>query len=202
MKKLLMLASSFLIVSSAVTIYAEETTVEETTVSSEMNEKDPFDTSSYKTVFETDMYKIGADMPAGEYKIFAQDEYSSFSLTGDARGEDYIASDMITTFAFVSVEDGQFLELRDCFAVPVEETWPVQPEDDKLTDGVYRVGIDLEPGEYKVSVTEGADYSSYKITEDANAKEYIDSNFISKSNYIEVKDGEYLTLRGAELPLK
>lgn len=202
MKKLLLLASSVLIVSSSVTVYAEETTVEETTVSAEMNDKDPFDTASYKTVFETDMYKIGADMPAGEYKIFAQEEYSSFSLTGDARGEDYIASDTVTRFAYVSVEDGQYLELRDCFAVPVEETWPVQPEDDKLTDGVYRVGVDLEPGEYKVSVTEGADFSSYSITEDANGQEYVDSNTISKSNYIEVKEGEYLTLRGAELVLK
>lgn len=216
MKKLLLLSSCLISLSLNSVAFAETTTVsetsateettmadettevEETTSSTEeVNDKDPFDPASYETVFEADMYKIGKDMPAGEYKIIANEDYSMFELNGDARGEDYIASNSVDTFVYVVVEDGQYLTLSDCFAVPVEETWAVEPVDGKLPAGMYRVGTDIEPGEYKVVAVE--DYASYQITEDANGEKYIDSNSIKKSHYIEVKDGEYLLISSAEL---
>ncbi|MBS4462930.1 hypothetical protein JXA27_10315 [Aerococcaceae bacterium zg-B36] len=199
MKKIVLLASSLFILSSVGSIYAEETTTSEMKQES-VADKDPFDMASYKIVFETDMYKIGSDMPAGEYKVYSLDEYASFKLTGDARGEEYIAYDMVKTFAYVKVEDGQYLELSDCFAVPVEETWPVKIENDTIGEGVYRVGIDIEPGEYKAKAKD--EFARYRISKDANAIDVVDSNSIKKSSYVDVKEGEYLKLEGAELSLK
>ena len=161
------------------------------------DKKDPFDPASYETVFEADTYKIGTDMPAGEYKLFALEEYASYDLTGDARGEEYIAYNSIETFAYVVVEDGQFLEISEAFAVPVEDVDPVEPVDGKFGPGVYRIGVDIEPGEYKV--TSIGEYASYDIATDANFIEYVDYGSIEKSNYVEVRDGEYLELVEAEL---
>ena len=120
-----------------------------------------------------------------------------YQITGDARGEDFVCGDNIETFAYVEIEEGQFLELINCFAVPVEDTWPVKIENDTLSEGGYRVGVDIEPGEYKVKSTD--EYSHYRITEDANGKEYVDGNTIEKSHYIEVREGEYLRLAKAEM---
>lgn len=179
---------------------SEESSSDEETESEDTDQKDPFDPASYDTVFEADMYKIGTDMPAGVYKLFALEEYASYDLTGDARGEENIAYNSIETFAYVEVEEGQFLEISDAFAVPVEDVDPVEAVDGKFGPGVYRIGVDIEPGEYKV--TSIGDYASYDIATDANLNEYVDYGSIEKSNYVEVRDGEYLELVEAELTVE
>lgn len=203
MKKILLLSSAFVLL-NGLSVFAEESVdsavSEESSVEEETSEvKDPFDPASYATIFESDVYKIGVDMPAGEYKVFALDEYASYTLANDARGEDFVAYMSVDTFAYVSVEDDQFLELEDAFAVPIEEVDPIEIEDDKIGPGVYRVGIDIEPGEYKVNAID--EYASYTIAGDPNMDDYIDYSSIEKSNYIEVLDGEYLQLEDAEMSL-
>lgn len=223
MKKSLLLLSSMLVLANVGVLNAQESS--ESSLNVEMSEsvstdesvdesseavgesgsenedkKDPFDPASYETVFEADTYKIGTDMPAGEYKLFALEEYASYDLTGDARGEEYIAYNFIETFAYVVVEDGQFLEISEAFAVPVEDVDPVEPVDGKFGPGVYRIGVDIEPGEYKV--TSIGEWASYDIATDANLIEYVDYGSIEKSNYVEVRDGEYLELVEAELTVE
>lgn len=222
MKKSLLLLSSMLVLSNVGVLNAQESSEsssslessesvnsdessqesmsDEESTAENKEKKDPFDPSSYETVFEADVYKIGSDMPAGEYKLFALEKYASYDLTGDARGEEYIAYNSIETFAYVEVEEGQFLEISDAFAVPVEEVEPAEAEDGKFGPGVYRIGIDIEPGEYKV--TSIGDYASYDISTDANLRDYVDYGSIEKSNYVEVRDGEYLELVEAELTVE
>lgn len=127
------------------------------------------------------------------------EDHASYTLTNDARGEDYVAYMSFDTFSYVSVEDDQFLELKNSFAIPVEDADPVVIENDIIDPGVYRIGIDIDPGEYKVTATD--EHASYTITGDANMNDYIDYSSIEKSNYIEVLEGEYLELKNAEINL-
>lgn len=99
----------------------------------------------------------------------------------------------------MSVEEDQFLESKNSFAIPVEDAEPVVIENDIIGPGVYRIGIDIDPGEYKVTVTD--ENASYTITGDANMNDYIDYSSIDKSNYIEVLEGEYLEIKNAEINL-
>lgn len=203
MKKILLLSCA-LVLLNGLTVNAEESVptsdIDESVESIEETEyKDPFDPESYETIFEEDVYKIGTDMPAGEYKVFSVEDHASYTLTNDARGEDYVAYMSFDTFSYVSVEDDQFLELKNSFAIPVEDADPVVIENDIIDPGVYRIGIDIDPGEYKVTATD--EHASYTITGDANMNDYIDYSSIEKSNYIEVLEGEYLELKNAEINL-
>lgn len=69
-----------------------------------------------------------------------------------------------------------------------------------LQDGMYKVGVDIEPGEYKVK----SDSLGY-VEVSKNAKGVL-SSIISNDNfegekYVTVKKGQYLKLNGAELIL-
>lgn len=132
------------------------------------------------------------------YKLYKIDKYACFEVTGDARGDDCIASQSVETFAYVEVEEGQYLDLSGSFAVPEDEKLPYDAEKEGVYGpGVYLVGYDIDPGEYKAKAI--GKYPRYQIYEDALMNEYVASSSIEKSAYIEVKDKEFLSLVDAEI---
>lgn len=177
----------------------QEESIEKKSEKKKKDEKqDPYDPDTYKTVFEPDQYKIGKDMPAGLYKVYKIDKYASFSVTGDARGEERIAYQSVESFAYIEVEEDQYLKLDGCFAVPEEEMLPFDAENEEVYGpGIYKVGFDIEPGEYKAMAS--GKYPRYHIYEDALMTEYVTSSSIKKSAYIEVKEDEFLSLVDAEI---
>ena len=72
------------------------------------------------------MYKVGTEIPAGEYKLYAvkafDEDYGYYEVTATSSGrdEDIIAHRGFDTFIYITVEDGQYLNIYDCYAVPVD----------------------------------------------------------------------------------
>lgn len=63
------------------------------------------------------MYKVGADIPAGEY--IAQADFSKtayFCISTDANQDDIVANDNFTAQKYFTVSNGQYLELKRCSA--------------------------------------------------------------------------------------
>ena len=70
------------------------------------------------------MYKIGADLPAGEYVLLPASEFSAYyevnsSSTGEV--EDIIDNDNFDGRRYLTVEDGQYLTIQRCMMVPLDK---------------------------------------------------------------------------------
>lgn len=73
-------------------------------------------TNTYHTYSEG-MYKVGTDIPAGEYNLLVLDpEYNGYYyIYSDITKEDTVDSDYFSENAYIIIEDGQYLKLRNCY---------------------------------------------------------------------------------------
>ncbi len=60
------------------------------------------------------MFKVGRDLPAGEYRISGNSSFSYYEVDTDNRGTEIVDNDIFTGTAYVTVKDGEYLELVDC----------------------------------------------------------------------------------------
>lgn len=145
-----------------------------------------------QNIYPESTYKIGQDMPAGEYVIFASSEFGGYySVNSDSRGEidSIIGNDNFDYCAIVTVLDGQYLELKRAYAVPASEA-----KIDTSGDGTFRVGYEITAGEFKLQAT--SEYGGYYAVYDSS---YPDAEIVTNDNfdgttYITVSDGQYLLL--------
>lgn len=148
------------------------------------------------------MYKVGKDLPAGEYVIVASGS-GYFQVSSDSTGklESIISNDMFENRSIITVKDGEYFEFKTSKAYPIDKAPKVEPKNGVLQSGMYKVGPDLAAGEYKVSATgdgyiEVADNSRHTLTG-------ISSNDIfTGDKYVTVQSGQYIKLQSAELALK
>lgn len=151
----------------------------------------------YKDIYKAATYKIGQDMPAGEYVLFAEiADVNYFQISNDSSGEitSISANGTFKTNTIVTVSNGQYLNFIGCYAVPITEV----TELDTSKEGMFKIGIHLEPGEYQLWKTDGSDVSYYAVMKDSTHKmESIKVNGVIESReYVTVEKGDYLELQG------
>ena len=151
--------------------------------------------------YKASTYKIGTDMPAGEYVIFNDGFAAYMEIAKDASGsfESIIANDNISTHTIVTVKDGQYLKITGGYAMAIEDV----PTLDTTTEGMFKVGVHLKEGEYKVEVDENSAIG-YGYIEVSKNNNHIFESIVSNDNfegtkYISVKKGQYLKLNGAHI---
>lgn len=76
---------------------------------------------SVKLTYAEGMYKIGVDIPAGEYLLTATKELDAyFEVTSDSTGQsDIVNNGTFDSTQYVTVKDGQYLSLDRCAATLV-----------------------------------------------------------------------------------
>lgn len=155
-----------------------------------------------ENVFKAGMYKIGSDMPAGEYVLIA-DRAAYFAVTSDSSGslESIVANDNFSSRSIITVFDGQYLELKGCKAYPFAEAPAVDQSSSTLDSGMYKVGIDLPAGEYKVE-SSGMGYFEVSSNSAHDLNAIVANDNFSGSKYVSVSDGQYIKLNNAQLYLK
>lgn len=153
---------------------------------------------------EPGMYKIGTDLDAGTYLIFGT---GYMALTKDSTGEldSIITNDNYINTRYIAVEDGEYFEFTDGEAYRVKDAPEISNNGEFLDEGMYRVGRDLDPGEYKVKSLTNEEYSGYY--EVCNGSRGTIDSIVTNDNfsgekYITVKKGQYLKLSGCQLILK
>ena len=93
-------------------------------------------------------YKVGSEIPAGQYYLVGS---GYFAILKDSSGtlDAIIANDNFSGNSIVDLADGQYFELKGASMYPIEFYDPIEKTEFK--DGMYRVGIDMPAGEYKVT---------------------------------------------------
>jgi len=144
------------------------------------------------------MYKVGTDIEAGEYVVVAVDgETAYLEVAKDSTGtlESIITNENFKSRMIITVSAGQYLEVVDGTIYPINYAPKVEKINGKLTDGMYKVGVDLPAGEYKVVANTGTTVY-YEVARDSIGilSSIVTNGNISGERYITVKDGQYITI--------
>lgn len=103
-------------------------------------------------------YLVGTDIPAGVYKLLCEEPetrgYYCVSSGALARAEEIIGNDNFYNMSYVSVEDGQYLELSRCYTedalrleevpTPAENTVLETPQPEAVTESEITDGVPAE----------------------------------------------------------
>jgi hypothetical protein len=155
--------------------------------------------------YQEGVYKVGKDLPAGEYLLISYDDQyvgGYMCVSSDSNQNDIIHNELFLTFHYITVENGQYLELTRCGAVSVEEDLITFKSYDDLGPGMYRIGTDIPAGEYKLIADKDAIAAYSCIYDNSTASRKIISNDIINNNaYVTVKQGQYLLLKSCTASL-
>ena len=141
------------------------------------------------------IYKVGADLDAGEYCIIPlePEEAVYMCVSSDSNGDDILDNSYQGGNHYITVQDGQYFEVKKGkFALAAE--FPAYLKTEISREGMYLVGKDIVAGEYKLTANEG-DSGYWCIYNVSTADRDIVSNAIFDSAaYVTVTDGQYLLL--------
>ena len=139
------------------------------------------------------MYKVGSDLPAGEYVFVPSSGSRAYvCVSADSNQDDILENSNFHGSFFVSVADGQYLEASRCLFVVAADVKLLDIDDGVLDEGMFRVGIDIPAGEYKVTAD---DRGYWCIYNDSVAPfDIVSNDNFEGSAYVTVKDGQYLEL--------
>lgn len=163
--------------------------------------------SSTGNTYSAGQYKIGADMPAGEYIVVQSDSKKvSLELNSDSTGtsDSYITSDYFSGRRYITANDGEYLTISNGIAYPAKEAPKVEIIDGELPEGEYKVGEDIKAGEYKVLPNEESKSVSLGVYSDSRhtSDSYVTSDYFKGEKYITVSDGQYLEVSGGKIKVK
>lgn len=160
----------------------------------------------------TGMYKVGKDMPAGQYAIIhdsksmAGDDFTYWALYKSKKGK-LINNDAVSYTSIVTVKKGQYLDFNGGYAVPLKKVKKSTFSISKVNKGVskygtvVKVGYGFPAGTYKFTLKSGSSSGFVSVTSKddgvntSSSYDYISS--VSKSNksvVVTVKKGQYLRL--------
>lgn len=174
-------------------------------VATDKKEKASKEKKESGTKYKAGTYIVGEKIPAGEYKVVADSPFGAYAeVASDSSGQldSIIANEIVKTFSYITIADGQYFKLNGSHAIPVAEAAPYEPKNGKYTEGTYRVGVDIPAGEYEVVVTDEDGLGGYIEVATASTWQLdsiLTNELIENNTFISVADGQYLKLTSAEI---
>ena len=146
-------------------------------------------------IYPEGQYKVGIDIPAGEYIVFASGDTSGyFAISSDANGKKIIQNDNFEYNSIITVEDGEYFKMSRAYAKKSSAVSNL----DTSGEGMFKVGVHIPEGEYKLTAT--GDISGYYAIYDSSRQDKIIANDNFKgSAYVHVQYGQYLTLNRCKI---
>lgn len=169
--------------------------------SEEIERTDEIETSKPSSSYlSAGMYKVGVDIEPGIYYITALDDFGAYwCVSEDSAGSNILANDIVSTFGYFEVSEGEYLEISDGYAIPAEAAPIPEPAaDGSYGDGHYLVGRDIPAGEYN-AVAEELSFGYWCTSYDACTYEIDDNDLFEGNSYVTVYDGQYLAVSDAKL---
>lgn len=144
----------------------------------------------YETKYEEGQYLVGTDMSAGEYIVFADlTETGYFCVSSDPNEDDIIYNNNFDYNSIITVNDGEYLNLTRCFAVPFNDV----EELNLSSTGMFKVGTHVQSGEYKLISNENEE-GYYCLYSSSRQDDIISNGNFSGNKYVSISDGQYLEL--------
>ena len=140
------------------------------------------------------MYKVGIDIPAGEYVLIGS---GYFSVNKDSSGQlsSIIANDNFSGNSIVSVSEGQYLTVRDAVFYDIN----LNPDVSTSGEGMFKVGLHIPAGEYKLVATRSSGYCEVSNSSSHTLGSIVSNDNFSGEKYITVRNGQYLKLNGCKI---
>lgn len=155
--------------------------------------------SSVMRIYGAGKYEVGKDFIEGEYILFsAPDQQGTFIVSTDAEELDVISDGTFSWNTILTVMEGDFLDLIDCIAVFGEDYYSVYTIQLYESDGMLKVGQDIEPGAFELLGDEGK-ISQYRIYSDSRNRMIVDEREFQGVCYLRIDEGQYLEMTGCTL---
>lgn len=156
------------------------------------------------TQYPAGMYKVGGDLPAGEYLAIAKENAIIPMVTvKSSSGVDaeINALSTFTTFAIIGAADGKYVEVTDSFLIPLSDSKAYVDTftAESIGDGSYKVGFHIPAGEYKYALQEDVIIPMISVYADAYQENILNLVMPQGNGYITLDDGQYVTVSDAIL---
>lgn len=156
-----------------------------------------------KNYYENGQYKVGTDIPAGEY-LAVGTGYVELAADSLGKSSSVIFNDNITDAQrYVEARDGEYLRVSGSLKLYLEKDAPKIDTQKKVPAGQYKVGVDISAGEYKITSSDNGYIEVAKSARGRKNGNVVTNKAIHQAGdmYITVKDGQYLQLKNAEARL-
>ena len=143
--------------------------------------------------YPSGQYKIGSDIPAGEYLAIGQG-YIELNREPTGLGA-LIFNDNFVNYHYVEGRDGEYLRTQGNIKLyPVTADTKIEVDINNIEQGYYKVGRDIPAGEYKMALESGGYFAIYGNAHDKNI---LTNGFTNEAvtRYIKLADGQYFQLK-------
>lgn len=152
------------------------------------------------------MYKVGTDITAGEYLLMSEGLVPAyFQVSKDSTGslESIISNDNFEGSRYVTLVNDQYFEVRGAKFVSIDKAPVQEPKNGVYGPGMYKVGRDIEPGEYKLKPQAGA-MAYFEVAKDSknSLTSIVSNDNFETEKYITIAAGQYIKLNGCQLEAK
>jgi len=138
-------------------------------------------------------YKVGRDIPPGEYLAVGE---GYIELTKSPTG-DIMFNDNFKNYRYIEGRDGEYIRIDGVVRLfPVNSAAKIEVDLNNVSEGQYKVGRDIPPGEYKLALEDGGYFAIFKNAHDKD-KNLVANGYVqqSQNRYVKVSDGQYLQIR-------
>jgi hypothetical protein len=146
-------------------------------------------------------YKVGSELPAGEYIVEATGAMAYLEVSKDSSGEidSIIVNDSLNrgAFGYILVQDGDYFKVTGGRIIASSEL-TLEPKLDNIPPSTYKIGKDLPAGEYKLTPDSEMAYWERSRNPRESINGIIANDMLTESTYVTVRDGEYFKITGAK----
>lgn len=147
-------------------------------------------------------YKVGDDIEPGEYYVKCDGVNLYVEVSSDSSGdlESIIYNLNTAGGAYITVEDGEYLEISGGNLYKIDDAPDRGPENGYYKEGMYKVGEDIPAGEYNVESSKDLAYIEVATDSRHQIDSIVTNDNFENNKIITVEDGQYLTLNnGAQI---
>lgn len=142
-------------------------------------------------------YVVGKDIPEGEYVIFASNgdgKITTYTDTASKNEDDWDIKEYFSYNYILDLSDAECIELDKCYAVPIANN----PEIDITSDGMYKVGVHIPSGTYRIIPDlNNEDSFYYEIQYSDGTEDDSDMIDLARSSTYELSEGDYIKVQSA-----
>lgn len=151
-------------------------------------------------VFKTGTYLVGQDIEAGLYRVTVTDSFMGMGYVERAKDvsmelEDIIANIILTGDGYVEIKESDVaVKLQDVEIYAIDYDELEKDIKTEVEDGIYLVGIDIEPGRYKVEVTDEImemGYVERAKNVSMGLEDIIANEIFQGPGYVEIKEDDF-----------
>jgi hypothetical protein len=147
------------------------------------------------------MYKVGSELPAGEYIIEATGTLAYYQISSDSSGEldSIIVNDILEkgAYAYTIVQNGDYIKIESSRMIDAANLTITPKDMNDIPPSTYKVGKDIPAGEYKLTPTSEMAYWERSRNPRSSIDGIIANDVLTESAYLTVQDGEYIKITGA-----